>query len=358
LNEYLFKSNVSNVSAIWLTSALFQKKQEELDLGYRSRPEVQSLEISNESGEFSFCIPWIHPGPLEGFGGGRATSDIIEKLNEKAEGFFLHVPSTHKSDPTDPKDYQKILEAMKKPEKRFSNASKLFKKKIGETTFYGRKFNDKKVIYLDNKEFDDFESSVFKEILDLENTVLVDLHNHPKNEAERKELWYGTEKAEKIRKRLKDFIEELEEKETPDYKAGFSADIEGKPVSALIEEVKGQKTVLFGVEGNEKGRELQKLEEQYRDKFDEVLVFSTDTHQSIHDLSKKTQVEISRVRSTVKKAEENLSSAAIGLKKSKTEPMNLLQEDYSGLIFSINILVRSLGLTLIMVYLGLLLLII
>ena len=347
--EYLIRANLDNVSVLGLTAGLLQKKQEKLDLGYPTRPEVQTLGIENASGELEVAVPWIHPGPLEGFGGGRITSNIIEELNSSGQGFFFHVPSTHKSDPTDPRDHEKILEAMEKPEKS-GNASKLVQKDYGDVKFYGRRLGQKKIVFMEmGSIYDDFELSVFKEILELDEVLLVDLHNHPKDQ-ERQGVWYNTEKARKLRESLRDFLKVLEEEDQGEYRSGFSVDADGKPVFSMIEEVEDQRTLLIGVEGNGVSEEIRDME---FDDFDQVLLFSTDTHLSIHELSRDEQIDISRAEEAVKDAREDLSEASIGFSVSRAEEMKLLQEDYSGLIFSINILVRLIALMLLAVYIWL-----
>lgn len=351
--EYLLKSNVSNVSALSLTSALLQKKQEALDLGYPTRPEVQTLEIENSNGKTTVAVPWIHPGPLEGFGGGRITGDIIEELNRDGEGFFFHVPSTHRSDPTDPDDYRKIVEALEQPGKK-SKASRLLRRKYDLAEFYGRRVNGKNIVLMEMK-YDDAQLSVFREAIDPEETLLVDLHNHErKQEASlRQELWYNTEESREIREELQDFLEELEELEVEDYSAGFSTCTSDTNTFALVERVGDQETLLFGIEGNEASPELLELEERYREEFDEVLLFTTDTHQSIHDLSSLEQVDPDQVIETVEKAEKDVSPASIGFTSNRAARMKLLQEDYSSLILSINMLVRLVPLALLMLYLSL-----
>lgn len=355
--EFLIRANVPNVSVLGLTSGLLQKRQEALDLGYPTHPDVQTLIFENQSGKAEIAVPWIHPGPLEGFGGGEVTSNIIQGLNRGGrEGFLFHVPSTHKSDPADPEDYRKILDAMEEPETR-SQASKLLEKRYGDVVFYGRKVNEKKIVFLDASEFghyDDYELPVFHEILDLEETILVDLHNHERDlHGRREEVWYNTEAAELLRGYLLDFLEELEKEETYPYSAGFSADPEDTKIFSLVEEAGDQRTLLFGIEGNEAGEELRQLRDEYRDRFDEVVVFTTDTHRSIHELSREKQVEPGRVQESVEKAIETVSDARIGFTNNQAEKMKLLQEDYSGLIFSINMLVRLIPLTLILLYIAL-----
>ncbi len=352
--EFLIGANIEGVTAFWLTSGLLQKRQEELELGYPARPEVQTLEIQNEEGSTRLSIPWIHPGPLEGFGGGQVTADIIEYLNRDGSGFFLHAPSTHKADPAKPEDYEKIVDAMTRPE-LVSKASRLVKKDYGEVTFYGRAVNGKKIVFLetaDDFHYDDYEIPVFQDVFDPEEVVLVDLHNHARGQ-DRNEVWYNTETAEKLQGYLEDFLELLEGEETHAYSAGFQADDSGTPSFALVEEVDDQKTLLFGIEGNECGPEMQQLEAEFRKRFDEVLPFTTDTHLSIHELSREKQVEKQKIRDNVEKAASKVSDASIGFSPDRTETMKLLGEDYSGLIFSINILVRLLIISLVALYIAL-----
>lgn len=358
ITELLIGANVDGVSVLELTSGLLLKEQKKLDLGYPSQPDVQTLGLENQGSRADIAVPWIHPGPIEGFGGGQITSDVIDSLNAgEKQGFFFHVPSTHKSDPTDPEDYEKIVDAVEEPEKA-GNASKLIKKNYGEVRFYGRKFDGKKIVFLDTSEsdrnFDDYEVSVFRELIDPEETMVVDLHNHERELiGERKEVWYNTEDAEMLREYFRDFGEILGAQETSEYSCGFETDLGGTKVFALVEEVDGQKTLLFGIEGNGKGDELERMSEICGDEFDEVLVFTTDTHRSVHELSREKQVEVERLRDTIDKAHKNLSKGSIGFGNQRSEEMNLLRENYLGLVFSINIIVR-LGLFMfVLLYLGL-----
>jgi putative membrane protein len=352
--EFFIRTNVPNVSVLGLTSGLLQKKQQALDLGYTTKPDVQTLKIRNSTDTATIAIPWIHPGPLEGFGGGEITTNIIESLNQEDKGFFFHVPSTHKSDPVNPAAYKKILNAIDDPE-TVSQASKLLKKQYGDIVFYGRKLNGKKIVYMDASEFgnyDDYELSIFREIINPEETVIVDLHNHKRElQGKREEVWYNTETAELLRNYFRDFLDELESEKLYDYNAGFEVSEDSTQIFSNVESVDGQQTLLFGIEGNEAGKELQQLQEEYEKDFDEVVMFTTDTHQSIHELSQDKQVEPEKVRRVVEKARNNLSPAQIGFSSQKAEKMKLLQEDYSGLVFSINILVRLIPLTLVILYL-------
>jgi len=349
--EYLLRANLENASVLQLTAGLIQKRQEALDLGYPTKPDVQTLQIENQVGKTTLLTPWIHPGPLEGFGGGRITSDIIEKLNKEDEGFFFHVPSTHKSDPANPEAYKKILKARKDPQK-IKKASKLVEKDYEKVKFYGRKVGSKKLVYMD-AEWDDYRTAIFREIIDPEKVLLVDLHCHDRKEEERPEVFYDTDEARYLRNSLKDFIQILDRQKEYKYKAGFSTETTHKSLFSLVEKVDGQKTLIFGLEGNGTSQSVRKTKKQYEKEYDKVIVFSTDTHQSIHDLFAEKQVNISRIKQTVQKAEKNLSEASLGLTNNKSNTIKLLKEDYSGLIFSVNILVRLIIFLLAVVYIWL-----
>lgn len=347
--DYLIGSNVSNLSVTGLTRGLLQKRQEALDLGVPTKPDVQTLKLENESGTLNISMPWVHPGPLEGFGGGKITTHIIDALNDGEDGFFFHVPSTHQSDPADPRDTGKLVEAMEEPETG-GKASKLHRKEYENATFYGRKFGDQKIIFMDVYRFDDYEMSVFKEMIDLEDTTIVDMHNHNPHKGDRPLMYYGTSMAEKMRERMEEFVEELDELEQHDYRAGYEVKINSPSLFSLVEEVDGQRTLTFGIEGNGSSKNLRELREEYRDQFEEVLLFSTDTHSSIHEMATEKQVEKPKVREVVEKASNKVSKASIGLSHGKAERMKLLRQDYASLMFSINILVRLIPLTLALFY--------
>ncbi len=349
LFEYLMGANLADISVLNLTSGLIQKREQELDLGYETVVDVQSVTVET-SETATFVAPWIHPGPLEGFGGGRVTTKIIDRLNADGNGFFFHVPSTHKSDPADPADYAEILDAVEKPETT-EEVSKLLKREYPDATFYGRRYGDRNIVYMDT-EFDDYRVSIFKEFLDLESVVLVDLHNQRKDRS-RKEVWYGSETARKLREQLTDFLMELEIQPLGEYAAGFSTDLDGRPITALVEEVDGQKTLVFGIEGNGICEEVEAFKRQLAADFDDIVLFTTDTHGSVHDMTAENQLDPDRGRRVVKEAAERVETASAGINRSETRPIRLLGEDYSGLIFSINILIRAVILALILLYIGL-----
>lgn len=347
LTDFLVGSNV-DLSMISLANSLLQNKQEKLDIGRTVRPDVHTLEIENNTGSTTFLAPWLHPGPLQGFGGGRITGNIIDKLNAEGEGFFLHVPSCHQMDPSDPGDAEKVLEASEKPEKS-RKASEMLKKEYGFCTFYGRKFGGKKIVFLEIDGFDDYDSAIFQELIDKEDVMIIDLHNQPKDVHEN-EMRYGTVEADKARQNLAEFLEELDNLEEASYRAGKKIELGEKPYMALVEEVNNQKTLIYGLEGNDASKEMLETREELEKQFEYVLFFTTDTHSSIHELASEKQLEKKEVRETVEKAEKDISEASIGFSVSETQEMKFLMDEYFGLIYSINILVRLVPLMLVFLY--------
>lgn len=348
LTDFLVGSNV-DLSMISLATALLQNRQEKLDIGRKVRPDIHTLEIENSSGNTTFLAPWLHPGPLQGFGGGQITGKIIKELNRQGEGFFLHVPSCHQMDPSDPADAEKVLDASKSPVKT-SKASEMLKKTYDFCTFYGRKYGDQRIVFLEINGFDDYDYAVFQDIIDKEEVMLVDLHNQPKGVHEN-EMRYGTVQADKAREKLLEFLDELEELPLKKYSAGKKIETGEKPRMALVEKTGDQSTVVFGLEGNDASNEMLELEDELGKQFDHALFFTTDTHSSIHELASEEQLHRDQMRGTVEEALKNVSEASAGFTVSKASEMRFLLDEYFGLIYSINILVRLIPLMLVFLYL-------
>ncbi len=349
LAEYLIGSNLENVSVLELTSGLFQKKQGILNLGQPVKPDVQTLSINNEAKKVRIAIPWIHPGPLEGFGGGRITSKIIESLNNYGRGFFFHVPSTHKSDPADPKDIDKVIRALKNP-KLNNKASKLIKVEDGSLTFYGRRIGDQNIVFMEEKDYGDYDIAIFKEVIDFEKTTVIDLHNHQRGKEPRKAVSLGSVYSERIRKNLKKLLDQLDNQEISSYKVGFDIDTKEDPIFSLVEQVDDQNTLILGIEDNGVSENLLKLSKQFEEEYDKVLLLTTDTHESIYKMISEVSTNLGRVEKSVEKARNNVSKGCIGFTNNRSKELNLLMDDYLGLTYSINILIRLMPLSLALLY--------
>ncbi len=351
VQEYLMGSNISNITASSLAAGILQKEQAALDVGYLSRPDVQTLAVENQSGRATIAAPWVHPGPLEGFGGGSLSEKIIKHLNEDGTGFFFHIPSTHQDDPADPNDCDKIIDALAEPELG-GKASKLISRQYEGIEFHGRKIGEQKIVFMETDRYDDFEKWIFRDIIDLDNVLLVDRHSHTKHK-DRDTLFYGTVDAERFREHLLEFLRELEELEMHDYYAGYSSKTNDKSAFTLVEEVGGQRTLILAVDENGPSQNVLSLKEEMQGYFDETLVVTTDTHRSIHELALEKEIPREELLELVEKAEENVSAATIGVTNSLAEEIKILQKDYYSLMYSLNIIVRLFVLALVVLYLGL-----
>ena len=96
----------------------------------------------------------------------------------------------------------------------------------------------------------------------------------------------------------------------------------------------------MGIDTNGITPDVRALAADYRGEFDEVLVFSTDTHASIHELANTTRSDTDALREAVERAAAGVTPATIGLTSRRTGPLKLLKNDYNGLVFSVNILIR------------------
>ncbi|WP_096390904.1 DUF2070 family protein [Halopenitus persicus] len=335
--EYLIKSN-TDVSAFTLTSGLLRNDRESLDLGFEAEPHVQTLTIDNGD-RLRLAAPWIHPGPLGGFGGGQLSGTVISELNRDGTGFFLHVPCTHEEDLADPEDAEKVLEAVADPEGT-GHASTLVHRDYGEIEFFGRRFDGQTIVFLHAEHIDDYDTGVFMRDVERSDVLLVDLHKHDIQEGPEKEVQYGTAEADRLKRYFDDFLETLDDAPLHDYSAGFDVHLGDQDLLAMVEVVDGERTLLMGIDTNGVTADIRDLEAAYREEFDHVLLFSTDTHASIHDLANMTRSNVDAMRRAVAAATDDVAPATIGLTSRTTRPLQLLKNDYNGLVFSVNILIR------------------
>lgn len=350
IHEYLMKVNISDINGSHLTSGLLQAKEEELLAGYPAEPLVYNLKISNEEDSFELGAPWVHPGPLGGFGGATLTQKIIEHKNANGEGFFLHLPSTHQSDPVHPDSAEKIIDAFEDPETG-SKASELIEQEFDEMVLRGRKTEDGKIVYVETEEFDDFEKEIFLDAIDTKDVLIFDQHSHPEHR-NREMMHNSSVSAEKTRENLQKFLETLDEEALYNYRSGFAVERNGKDMMALVEEVNGQKTLLIGSDENGPCKNIMEAENEYEKSYDRVNIFTTDTHKDLKDLASKKNIGQETIKRAVEKAEECLSPAEIGFSTRRSKSINLLHRDYYGLMHSINILTRLFPLSVIILYIS------
>ena len=374
--DYLIRSN-TDVSAFALTSGLLRDDRESLDLGVEARPFVETLAVDNGD-RLTLAAPWVHPGPLGGFGGGQLSGSVIDALNgrraiegtERPEaaadggatvgsggdaGFFLHVPCTHKEDLSDPADSERILDAVSDPDltgraSRLVTATYTDREGYGDVRFHGRRIGDKEVIVLHGEGIDDYDTGVFMSDVDHDEVLLIDQHRHDIQNGPDVEIQYGSAEADRLKRAFDDFRERLAAEPLDDYAAGFALSRTGQDALAFVESVDGQEVLWIGVDTNGLTPDVRAAADGYREEFDAVIPFSTDTHASIHELANMRESDLNAIDDAVERAVDDLSSAAVGLESRRTEPVKLLKNDYNGLVFSVNILIRLTIIALVTLY--------
>ncbi|GAA0721799.1 putative membrane protein [Halorubrum trapanicum] len=371
--DYLIKSN-TDVSAFALTSGLLRNDRESLDLGVEARPAVETFAVDNGS-RLTVAAPWVHPGPLGGFGGGQLSGNLIDALNGDGEasegaaadggsegtadgsaGFFFHVPCTHKEDLSNPEDAERILDAVAEPDLT-ERASRLVTESYGDregyadVRFHGRRIGDKEVIVLHGEGIDDYDTGVFMRDVDHDEVLLIDQHRHDIQNGPDAEIQYGSAAADRLKRAFDDFRDRLAEAElAAGYAAGFEVTRTGQNALALVESVDGEEVLWIGVDTNGLTPDVRTTADEYREEFDEVIPFSTDTHASIHELANARESDIDAIERAVDRAVDDLSPATVGLASRRTEPVKLLKNDYNGLVFSVNILIRLTIISLVTLY--------
>ncbi|WP_423997655.1 DUF2070 family protein [Halorubrum trapanicum] len=385
--DYLIKSN-TDVSAFELTSGLLRNDRESLDLGVEARPSVETFAVDNGS-RLTVAAPWVHPGPLGGFGGGQLSGNLIDALNggraddatERDEveaaaaagaetasdggveaaadgdaGFFFHVPCTHKEDLSNPADAERILDAVAEPDGT-ERASRLVTESYGEregyadVRFHGRRIGDQEVIVLHGEGIDDYDTGVFMRDVDHDEVLLIDQHRHDIQQGPDVEIQYGSAEADRLKRAFDEFRERLADAElADDYAAGFSVTRTGQDALAMVESVGDQEVLWIGVDTNGLTPDVRATADAYREEFDAVIPFSTDTHASIHELANMRESDTDAIERAVDRAVDDVAPATVGFESRRTEPVKLLKNDYNGLVFSVNILIRLTLISLVTLY--------
>jgi putative membrane protein len=387
--EVLMRSNVSEVRAFEITSHLVQREPLHLGMGVTRSVPVQTFAVETADGRTRVAAPWVHPGILERIGGAKLTPNVLGALNNTAgegtnntgdereratsntagpdsagesaravggegrpdsargdgggniggeQGFFWHIPSTHLSDSPDPRVHERVLGAVGDPETT-SVASQLVSRTYNETTFHGRRYGEKRVVFVESDEYADIEADIFGEVIDPERTLVVDRHVRVAD-TPRSEVHTDAPDAETLRVYLREFLSVLDEQPLSEYRAGDAVDIdvEGISLYALVEEVNGQRTACVAADRNERPHALVDARKQL-DRFDEVLLFTTDTHASVTENRFDPQTRPDQIRTLVETAAAEVADAEAGLTADSAE-VELMRGDYSRLMFSLNILAR------------------
>jgi len=166
--------------------------------------------------------------------------------------------------------------------------------------------------------------------VDESEVLLVDLHKHDLQNGPEKEVLYGSSEADLLKRHFDDFRDLLDDAPLYDYAAGFAVRRTDQDVAAIVESVDGQEVLLMGIDTNGITPDVRELAADYRESFDEVLVFSTDTHASIHELANTTRSDTESLTEAIEHATDAVAPATIGLTSRTTRPLKLLKTTTTG----------------------------
>jgi putative membrane protein len=340
--EWLLDANVEAVGGLEITSKLVQREHLHLGMGFPMEPTVQTLAVETGEERTVVAAPWVHPGIVEGIGGGRLSRNLLERLNDGSQnGFFFHVPCTHRSDSADPTVHEPVGEAVTDPDTD-QQASKLLVQSVDGATFSGRRYGDSRVVFVNSQEYNDIELGIFQDVVDPETTLVVDQHAHLNEEDLEDDLEDDSPVADRLREQFVDVLADLDDVPLAPYRAGHTVDHDSEDISlfALVEEVDGQRTLVLGADRNEAPRALTEVRDEFADDYDETLLFTTDSHASVYANRFDPQAGPDRIRTVITDAADSIADAAAGVGAEQANTVDIMREDYTRLITSLNILAR------------------
>jgi len=160
---------------------------------------------------------------------------------------------------------------------------------------------------------------------------------------------YGSSEADLLKRHFDDF-RDLDDAPLYDYAAGFAVRRTDQDVAAIVESVDGQEVLLMGIDTNGITPDVRELAADYRESFDEVLVFSTDTHASIHEAREHDAVGHRVADRGDRTRHRRGGSRDDRPDQPDNPPAQATENDYNGLVFSVNILIRLTVISLAMLY--------
>ena len=207
------------------------------------------------------------------------------------------------------------------------------------------------MIVLHGEGIDDYDTGVFMRDVDHDEVLLIDQHRHDIQNGPDVEIQYGSAEADRLKRAFDEFRERLADADLADeYAAGFAVTRTGQDALAMVERVDGQEVLWIGVDTNGLTPDVRATADAYREEFDAVIPFSTDTHASIHELANMRESDIGAIERAVDRAVDDVAPATVGFESNRTEPVKLLKNDYNGLVFSVNILIRLTLISLVTLY--------
>lgn len=362
LVESIFQSIVP-ASAVELFSSFFNKEEMSLDFGAEIKTLSQGLFFDKDGEKFVISIPWLHPGPLRGIGGGSLGGSLIESLNEDfgegVGGYFWHVPSSHEIDPCDPEIGSRVLEECFSEEPDYcEKGTKVLENDDSSFKVFGQKFGGVYLVFLNVEGVDDFDNSIFREIREStgKKIIFVDMHQlEPSRQGD--VLSNGEEKAEKLREEIIKLLEDLDGEKQHGVKIGTEISSDRKTM-ALVEEVEDEKYLFLTMNRNGIPKNLRKkLEKLETSEFNKVLFLTTDTHETIKFLEKNNGAN-PILHNLIEKAVKDLSKVKIGIVENELENVKVLSKKSYNFTTAVNYSVYIFPVLLVSLYLIYLLVII
>ncbi|MDY6766332.1 MAG: DUF2070 family protein, partial [Candidatus Nanohaloarchaea archaeon] len=139
---FIMHANI-DMSALDFFPAVVLGEKRELPGGIHTDVHHSALHIHNDT-DHVFTVPWVHPGPVDGFGGGHLTAELT------SDGSFpLHIPSYHTLDLADPAAIDRFRTPPDAEPGR--TASKMEKLEENGFTLWGRRYEGGTVVYIQNR---------------------------------------------------------------------------------------------------------------------------------------------------------------------------------------------------------------
>lgn len=354
LTEYFFHLNIPDMSAVGILSSFINNDIATIDCGTEIDTPLQKLHFKNNVDDFKMLIPWLHPGPIKGFGGGSMSTELIDKVNEEGKGFFWHFPSSHEDDPTDPSINDRIHNF--ETEYDYSaKATKILKESDGKYNFYGQKFENFYVFFIDGKHKDDYDSMIYREIKRCfdEKVVFVDTHNHAPFDENDDVLEYGEKEADLVRDNIFKLKDKLDTEELHSLKVGSYVS-DNKDFIVIAEKVGNEDYLLVTLDSNGISKELTKELKEFRKElgFDKVIFFTTDAHDVANFIIKEKGISAEKIEHGMELAADNMEECEVGLMEGVLEDVKVLKDDWHMFHASLNHMLHFFPVAILVIYLA------
>ncbi len=354
ITEYFFHLNIPDISAVKMISSFINDDIATVYCGTKIDTPIQKIKFQNKKENFKIVIPWLHPGPIKGFGGGSMSTEVINMLNKNKKGFFWHFPSSHEDDPVNPEINERVFKKEGKY-KVNKKSSKILNTTSGKFTIYGQKFNNFYLFILEGRKKDDYDSTIFREIRNIlnEKVVFVDTHNHAPFSDVDPNIVYGEREAIRLKKSIIKLKERLDQEKLYEFK--ISTYVSDKlDFSIINQEIDGKKYLYITLDSNGISEELTKKLYKYRNEktYDEMIFLTTDAHNVSDFIIKEKNINLEVIDSSIIKTEKKLSKGKISFMEEILEDVKVLKDDWHKVIASLNYMFHFFPVAIIVIYIA------